>query len=210
MRLAFSHALAIPVATALLAIAVVGCERPATQALKAPDGTPLKMPVPKSTTPEGKLARVVDRLTTALENAKPAAGSGVVSTRTASSRMIEPSEPGGPLTAEITIQTIVSVDQATAEQMSKTAEQKIEARRAAEPAFKPIEEDGDQTDELASPAAVQEETDVKPVDPKTLTKPLPRESVFQLVYTDDRWRLATELTADQATERICFEYALEE
>lgn len=166
------------------------------------------MPVPKSDTPEGKLARVVDRLETALENAQAAPGSGVVSTRTASSRLIASQQEGDPLRAEITIHTIVAVDQATAEQMAKRAEQKIEAKKAQEPVVPPTDEE--LTEGEVAVEASPEPEDVKPVDPKTLTKPMTKDSVFQLVYGDDRWQLATELTPDQATERICFDYALED
>ncbi|RIK76443.1 MAG: hypothetical protein DCC67_13930 [Planctomycetota bacterium] len=172
-------------AAAALGLAVIGgCE----QTAQSPAAPTVQMPVPKSDTPEGKLARVVDRLKAALKDAQAAAGSGIVSERTASSRLLTPAEEGQPLKAEVTIHTVVAMDQSAAK----------EADAAVDPA-----EEGDEP-------VVEATGEQAPVEAAPLSEPIERKSVFELVYRDDRWQLATELTDEQATERLCFQYALEE
>ena len=173
---------AIVTATFLGLAALPGCNRQGA----VQDGPPIITPAPKSDTPEGKLTRVVDRLRTALREAQADPGSGVSSRRSATSRLIRPAEEGAPLKAEITIHTVVAMDQEAARVM---AGGKIDDDPTVEAAGKEEEEGPDPV-----------------VGPEAITK----KSEYELVYRDDRWQMATEFTTEQQIERICFEFALED
>lgn len=122
----------------------------------------------------------MDRLKSALESAEPAAGSGVVSERSASSRLLEPAEPGAPYTAEVTIHTVVAVAEPPAKAPPNGAGGKAN-----------VQPTGDD--------------DSRPPEPP----PIARDEVYELVFKGDRWELATELTSEQSVERLAFQYALE-
>lgn len=92
------------VAIALALIISSGCDHPSS-APTTVASTPL------AATPEGKLEGVMRRLKIALDVAKPAPGSGVRSHRTAMHQLIKPATADGPLKAEVTISTVVGVDQ---------------------------------------------------------------------------------------------------
>lgn len=80
---------------------VLGCE-PAVRA-------PVEVTA-GSDTPEGQLKNVMRRLRYALKNATPAPGSGVVSVRQASHRLIPAKVDAESLTAEVTIKTTLSLE----------------------------------------------------------------------------------------------------
>jgi hypothetical protein len=85
-------------AVALCLIAVGGCDRGASSA-PAPVAPP---------TPAEHLASVMKRLEYAVAHAKPAASSGVASTRSCAYRLIEPADDDARPAAEVVIETRVS------------------------------------------------------------------------------------------------------
>jgi hypothetical protein len=94
---------------------VAGCESPVGEPVAAPATPP---------TPRAQLENVEHRLEEALEHARAASGSGVTSMRRCKFRLIEPTDKESRYTADVVIQTSVSL--------------------APEPQAKPI---GDVTDE---------------------------------------------------------------
>ncbi len=90
---------------------VLGCE-PAVRA-------PVEVTA-GSDTPEGQLKNVMRRLRYALKNATPAPGSGVVSVRQASHRLIPAEGEAGSLTAEVTIKTTLSLEPAAVAGLKQT------------------------------------------------------------------------------------------
>lgn len=172
---------AIITAALVVLAALPGCKPQSA----VPDGPPIITPAPKSDTPEGKLKRVVDRLRTALREAQADPGSGVTSKRSATSRLIRPAEEGAPLKAEITIHTVVSMDQESARVMA-----------------------GGKIDDEPTIEAIGEEEEEGP-DPVVGPEAIAKNNEYELVYKDDRWQMATEFTPEQEIERICFEFALE-
>ncbi len=83
-------------------LAPTGCDRQPTPAIAVPARLP--------DTPEGKLEGIMQRLKNALEIANSARGSGVVSERTASYKLLEPKDSGSSPSAEVTISTTVARD----------------------------------------------------------------------------------------------------
>ncbi len=71
---------------------------------------PTASPVAEANTPEEHLKHVMRRLEFALEQARAAAQSGVISERRCTYRLLDPEANGAPYTAEVTIETAITLD----------------------------------------------------------------------------------------------------
>lgn len=156
----------------------IGCGRPEPAIPSVPA-------LPPNNTPEGKLARVMQRLESALEDAQAAAGSGVISERKAYERIIPPSKEGEPYTAVITIETTRALAPIA---LNAKAKERAEAQ---------AEKQGETlTDEQVKPAIVKDTQQTEVVE-------------YELVLEGDRWVLKDELVFG-STEQILFSYALDQ
>lgn len=174
---------AICVAFALLLSA--GCNKPSN--------IPSIPALPPNDTPEGKLARVMQRLDSAIETAQAASGAGVISKRRAYHKMLPP--PAGSSLPEAVV--FIETTRALAPRaLNAAAQAKIKEAEAK------AEKQGEELpDDPHKPLVVDDEKQVE-VDE------------FPLAYDGQRWKLVTELkstTEDGApsTEYILFDYALD-
>lgn len=164
-------------------LSFVGCERPATKLPSVPV-------LPPSNTAEGKLARIMQRFDDALESAEAAGGSGVISERSAYSKLIQPADGSEPREAVIYIET-------------KRVLAPVALNAAAK---KKVEE---------AAAAAKEEVADGAVKPFTMSDTQQIETAeFPLVYEDQQWKLAKELPPQEpgepmSIEKILFDYALD-
>jgi hypothetical protein len=149
--------------------------------------------LPPNDTAEGKLARVMQRLDSAIETAQAASGSGVISQRRASHKMLPPSNGSDLPEAVIYIETTRAL---APQAINSAAKAKLEAAKAE------AEKQGEEIPEVdGRPLVVDDERQVE-VDE------------FQLAYDGQRWKLVTELkpTTEEgapSTEYILFDYALD-
>jgi hypothetical protein len=162
---------------ALGALAASGCRR-------AGPPTPV-VPAVLPNTPEGKLEGVMRRLRSALEAAQAPAGSGVVSQRTSSHRLIKPADGSSDYKAEITIYTKVAV-----EDPQKEKDKEPNGRNAAS---------GDK-------AAASGKADIPSAGEEM--KPMVKKETFDLLYEGDHWKLAEPPKGE--IERLCLDYALKD
>lgn len=161
---------------AIVVLSAVGCD-------KSEQATPMVPALPPNNTVEGKLARVMQRLDSAIEDAQAAAGSGVVSERKAYDRLVRPEGDAGPYEAIITIETT----RALAPIAINAAAQK----KAEDAARK---EGRELTEEEAQKLIVQDTQTTEVVE-------------YPLVYDGTRWKLKDELKPE-SIEYILFTYAL--
>lgn len=176
---------ALCVAIALCVSGSAGCNKPSN--------VPSIPSLPPNDTPEGKLARVMQRLDSAIETAQAAAGSGVISERRAYHKMLSPPEGADLPQAVVYIETTRAL---APQAINAAAQAKLEAAKAE------AEKQGAEIPEVAGkPLVVTDEKQVE-VDE------------FPLVYDGQRWKLVTELKStteegDPSTEYILFDYALD-
>jgi hypothetical protein len=141
------------------------------------------VPAPLPDTPEGKLERVMQRLRSALEIAQGAAGSGIVSERTSSHKLIRPSDGSSNYKAEITIYTKIAVAKITQPAPPKN--------QNATP-----KEKGPAIADLDKPQINEK------------VEPLVEKKTFVLLYDGKRWNLEKEPEGE--AERLIFKHALED
>lgn len=160
----------------------VGCSKPSN--------IPSVPALPPNDTPEGKLARVMQRLDSAIETAQASPGSGVISERRAYHKLLPP--PAGSELPEAVV--FIETTRALAPRALDDASQaKFEAE---------AEESGDELPgEPRKPLVVQDEKKIEVAE-------------YPLSYDGQRWKLVKELkpkTEDgsPSTEYILFEYALD-
>lgn len=160
----------------------IGCNKPS----KGPSVPAL----PPNDTPEGKLARVMQRLDSAIETAQASPGSGVISERRAYHKLLSP--PAGSELPEAVV--FIETTRALAPRALNTAAQaKFEAE---------AEKLGDQLPgEPRKTLLVEDEKKVEVVE-------------YPLSYDGQRWKLIKELEPETedgspSTEYILFEYALD-
>jgi hypothetical protein len=141
------------------------------------------VPAPLPDTPEGKLEGVMQRLRSALEVAHGAAGSGIVSERTSSHKLIKPADGSSNYKAEITIYTKIAVakttEPASPKDLTVTAKEKASAKNGAD---QPL---------------INEKIE-----------PLVEKKTFVLLYDGKRWDLEKEPEGE--AERLIFKHALED
>lgn len=149
--------------------------------------------LPPNNTPEGKLARVMQRLDSAIETAQAASGSGVISERRAYHKMLPPPEGSSLPEAIIFIETTraLAPRALNAASQAKLDEAKAEAEKKGE----------ELPDEPRKTLMVNDEKQVELAE-------------FPLTYDGQRWKLVTELkpTTDDgasSTEYLLFDYALD-
>jgi hypothetical protein len=155
-----------------------GCGRP-QQAI------PSVPALPPNNTVEGKLARVMQRLNSAIEDAQAASGSGVVSERKVYERMIRPEGESGPYEAIVTIETTRALAP-IAINAAAQAKAEAEARKQGR----------DLTEEEAKKLVVQDTQKTEAAE-------------YSLVYDGTQWKLKDELEAG-SIEQILFTYALDQ
>jgi hypothetical protein len=148
---------------------------------------PAVNPVPVAPpSPQTQLEHVRKRLKDALAHAHAAANSSVVSERQCAVRLIEPTAPDEPYTAEVVIQTMLGL---------KTGKDKK--------TIKPIGEVVGGAAEDAKDAKEEAKADNEDEDP-TFEK-----RYFKLVYKNQRWELAEPPLEEMTdTEKICIQSAL--
>lgn len=161
---------------------LAGCEKRAATIPSVPA-------LPSSDTPEGQLARVMQRLDSALETAQAASGSGVISERRAY-RKFFPAEGDNSLPKAV---VFIETKRAIAPMALNAA---AEAKLRAE-----AEKQEEELPENAQMPLVVAENEQIEVDQ------------YPLIYDGQRWKLAKELdppNADEplSTEKILFDYAL--
>jgi hypothetical protein len=172
----------IGVACALVAsMTQMGCEQRSAELPSIPA-------LPANDTPEGQLARVMQRLDSALETAQAQPGSGVISERRAYHKFIPAEGANGAPTAMIFIETKRALAPLALNANAK-------AKFLAE-----AEERGEESPEDPRPLVAED-------DQQTEVEQYP------LVYEGQRWKLAKELdppSEDEplSTEKILFDYAL--
>jgi hypothetical protein len=166
---------------------------------------PASRTVPKfaAQTPEQKLELVMQRFDSALADAAAARGSGVISERKSSYKLIPPGEGDEPYRAEVTIRTTVALANAP-------AALPLRAKKETEPDSLAADEDDKfsiakneddeslEGDELIPDNGVTRRAAEQSKDVKT--------DVYELVYSDDRWTLPAEPTDEVA--KYLFEFAL--
>jgi hypothetical protein len=176
------QAVGLAAALAVL-LSVVGCERPAKKLPSVPV-------LPPSTTAEGKLARIMQRFDDALESAAAAGGSGVISERTAYSKLIQPADGSEPREAVIYLETKRVLAPVA---LNAAAKRKVEE----------------------AAAAAKEEVANGAVKPFTMSDTQQIETAeFPMIYDGQQWKLAKELPPQPADEpmsieKILFDYALD-
>jgi hypothetical protein len=100
---------------------VTGCETPVAEPVAATATPP---------SPQAQLENVQHRLEDALEHARAASGSGVTSVRRCKFRLIEPTDKESRFTADVVIQTSVSLDiEPQATPIGGAAEEPVEDKR---------------------------------------------------------------------------------
>jgi hypothetical protein len=164
-------------AVALVTISI-GCGRPEPVIPSVPA-------LPPNDTPEGKLARVMQRLESALEDAQAATGSGVVSERKAYDRIIRPEKEGESYAAVITIETTRALAPIALNAKAK-ARSEAQAEKQGE----------ERTDKDGKPLIVKDTLQTEIVE-------------YPLLFQENRWILKDELPAG-TTEHILFSYALDQ
>lgn len=171
------------VACVLLAsVTLVGCEKRAAKIPSVPA-------LPANDTPEGQLARVMQRLDSALEMAQAASGSGVISERRAYHKYLPAEEENALPKAVIFIETKRALAPMA---LNAAAQAKLQAEAEKQGEDLPVD--------AQKPLVVadDEQTEV---------------DEYPLIYDGRRWQLAKELdppSADEplSTEKILFDYAL--
>lgn len=145
---------------------------------------------------EADFERVTQRLESALADAQPAAGSGIVSRRECRYRLIPPSSAEDDYEAEVTIETTVRLlkPNIPARPQPKAAADSPEEIIAAAQA----------ADKLAAPTPreVAEQEAAKIVESSETRS----EETYRLTYKNDRWRLVE--PPEEPIERLVLEYAL--
>ncbi|MBA4106733.1 MAG: hypothetical protein C0485_13335 [Pirellula sp.] len=160
----------------------IGCSKPSN--------IPSVPALPPNDTPEGKLARVMQRLDSAIETAQAASGSGVISERRAYHKLL-PASAGSALPEAV---VFIETTRALAPRAMNDASQ---AKFAAE-----LEESGEEpSDETRKPLVVEDEKSVEVVE-------------YPLSYDGQRWKLVEELQSktedgSPSMEYILFDYALD-
>jgi hypothetical protein len=161
---------------------VAGCGRPQQNLPPVPA-------LPPNDTVEGKLARVMQRLDSAITDAQAATGSGVVSERVAYERLIKPQNESDPYEAVVTIETTRAL-----------APIAINAAAQAKAEAKARKEGRDLTDEEAKKLVVQDTQSTEVEE-------------YALIYDGSRWKLKNELPQKEgesmSIEQILFDYALD-
>lgn len=171
------------VACVLLLLAV-GCDQP-KQTL------PPSAALPPNDTVEGKLARVMQRLDSAIEDAQAASGSGVVSERKAYEKIVRPEGDSGPYEAIITIETTRALAPIA---INEAAQRKAEAE---------ARKDGRElTEEEAKKLVVQDTVKTEVTE-------------YKLVYDGAKWKLKNNFPPPAEGEsisidQILLEYALKQ
>ncbi len=162
----------------------MGCDKPSN--------IPSVPALPPNDTPEGKLARVMHRLDSAIETAQAASGSGVISERRAYHKLLPP-DAGSELPKAI---VYIETTRALAPRALNDASQaKFEAEAEKS-------DDGDVSpDEPRKPLLVEDEKKTEVAE-------------YPLSYDGQRWELAKELKpkaedGSPSMEYILFEYALD-
>jgi hypothetical protein len=161
----------------------MGCDR---QGAKIPSVPAL----PANDSLEGKLARVMQRLDSALESAAAASGSGVISERRAYEKLVPPAGENGQYTAIIYLETTRALAPLA---LNAAAKAKVEAEAKAA---------GEESAEgSAKSVPVQDSRQVETDE-------------YPLVFEGDRWKLVNEIPPPPAgeplsTEKILFDYALD-
>lgn len=155
-----------------------------------PSNIPSVPALPPNDTPEGKLARVMQRLDSAIETAQAASGSGVISERRAYHKLLP--APAGSQLPEAVI--FIETSRALAPRALNDASQaKFEAE---------AEKSGDELPgEPRKPLIVGDEKQVEVTE-------------YPLSYDGQRWKLVEELEpkaedGSPSTEYILFDYALD-
>ena len=165
-------------ATLALLLSAIGCNQPKPT-------LPPSAALPPNDTVEGKLARVMQRLGSAIEDAQAASGSGVVSERKAYEKIVRPEGDSGPYEAIVTIETKRALAPIS---INAAAQQKAEAA---------ARKDGRElTEEEAKKLVVQDTVTTEVVE-------------YKLVYDGTRWKLKDELESN-SIEQILFDYALKQ
>lgn len=166
----------------LASVTLVGCEKRAAKIPSVPA-------LPANDTPEGQLARVMQRLDSALETAQAASGSGVISERRAFHKYLPAEGENALPTAVIFIETKRALAPIAINAVAK-AKQQAEAEKQ--------EEELPEGSQKPLVVADEEQTEV---------------DEYPLIYDGQRWKLAKELdppSEDEplSTEKILFDYAL--
>jgi hypothetical protein len=191
---------------------VAGCEE------SAPART---VPRIVAETPEAKLEVAMERLRSAMIDAAAAQGSGVVSQRKSSYRLIPPVEEHGQYKAEVTIQTVVALAHAPAaatlpprKEDDEPATWEEDEAALEEEEFKVDErpDEADEADEADVANDEEQEIDDNGVTRKAIAQSRETKTdVYDLVYEDDRWKLATKLDPkDDEVAKYLFKFALNE
>jgi hypothetical protein len=211
-RSTLSSPLLVGKAVVILSLALCGCSKPSNT-----------LPTIEVDTPESKLELVMQRLDSAMINASAAQGSGVVSQRKSSHFLIPPEKEGDPYRAEVMIQTTLSLAKAPA---AATLPKKTKEKKPAEDelaleedetfAAQPIGEDEFTVDRDAASRDKDEEAleGEEEIEDNGVTRRAIEQSkevrtkVYELVYEQDRWKLASEIDDDDEVAKYLFEYAL--
>lgn len=138
-------------------------------------------------TPEGKFELVMERMESALADAKPSANSGIVSSRRCRYEVIPPASDDGLYRAEVTIETQVSLS-------------KPHVRRLAPKTIGGQAADSEDVLKDEPPLPKPSATVLVDASQASTTE------TFELIYQDERWKLATQPKGE--LEKICFEFAL--
>lgn len=163
---------------AVLLLLAAGCDQPQKP-------LPPSAALPPNDTVEGKLARVMQRLDSAIEDAQAASGSGVVSERKVYEKIVRPEGDSGPYEAIVTIETTRALAPIS---INEAAQKKAEAE---------ARKDGRElTAEDAKKLVVQDTVTTEVVE-------------YKLVYDGTRWKLKDELESG-SIEQILFDYALKQ
>lgn len=198
------------VSAVLLAIAVFGLS--GCQQASSPSAVPIS-----DDSPESKLEEIMNRLRTAVVDASAAAGSGVVSQRTVSHRLIPPDGDKDRYRAKITIKTTVALANPPAS-ATRVPEEKSE-EEAEEEALDPLAEEEEMPDPLLEDSAKGEATAGEEELPSDggISRRTVEESretttkTYELVYDNERWKLVDEISDEEdEVAKYLFEYALEE
>jgi hypothetical protein len=177
------------VAALLPLILAIGCERPASGG---------KSIAERSATPEGQLENVMKRLEYALDLARPAAGTGVVSERRSAHRLIPPAGDQAAYEAEVTISTSMGLAPEKVDEIKKQTKVKPVALDSQAPvegnAEAPADLEEPQQDPAEKIAAAAEVSETK---------------IYKLRFQNDRWELV-DPPADKLTgaDGECVKYAL--
>jgi hypothetical protein len=173
-------------AIALCMAMVIACQT----GCKKSSSIPSIPALPRNDTPEGKLARVMQRLDSAIGTARAASGSGVVSERRAHHELTPPPTKSGLPEAVVFIETRRAL---APKALNQSVQDKLQAE--AEKRGEELSEDP------MKPLVVEDEEQVEV-------------EKFPLIYDGQRWKLVTELkpTTEEgapSTEYILFDYALD-